>query len=772
MTVVSRVISSAACVAIAISWGIVAGSAPVAAEEAGDTLEVMGDYTASDYLDQADELPADLVDAIERDLGQSPEQYLADSDAAVQASDVVDSLETSGVTVLGSSIDGTDLTVYVDSDAAAQLVESVGAEAIIGEPVPTAPLDEPLSFAEDIYGGQGFYWEKTTDSNGYQCSIGFNGYDAGGSSQFVTAGHCTNNMDHLEGAVRAMNMTAPGAPQSVGQLGGAVGGPVAGTSSFGSGFDVGRIAVTGAGIVARPAVLTWGGGTGAPLSSTPLAITRQVTPTVGAKLCKSGSRSGWTCGPIVDVSSQSVEGSEVNSIVAQVCVMPGDSGGAAMIGTAAVGITSWRSGSSCGSSSYGGFMPMQVQDSGASVASAYGASWELAVSVSTPVAAGSGTPALGSSMVGSLANASGPSQVWVFVDGSNTPLASSAASGSWSVSLAGLAPGLHKYNMVALYGSHSVSSWVSGYFTTGLTSDRLAGSDRYETGLAIVNSHYSPGIPVVYVSTGQAYPDALSAGSAAVHLGGPVLLVQPGGISQSIANTIANLAPQRVVVLGQSNGVSDHALNQIRGIVPNTYRIAGVDRYDTSRQIARDAFINQGGSHGATSAFIVSGQNFPDALSAGPAAATVDSPVILVYGSGDSLPNETIALLRDLGVSSITIAGSAASVSGGIEIQLAQQGYAVQRLGGSNRYETSQLINNRFFSPSEPVVFLASGANYPDALAGSALAGALGAPLFTTPSTCVNGFTLDEINRLKAPKVTLLGGPPSLDGNVATLTKC
>lgn len=777
MTVVSRIVACVASVGLAASLALVgvapAGLSPAAAEEPTDTLEVMGEYVASDFVEEAAELPVELVDAIDRDLGLSAEQYLAESEAAVQASDVVDSLETAGVPVLGSTIEGTDLTVYVPTDADAAVVVQTGAEAIVGEPAPVVVPVEELEFADDIYGGQGIYWTRTGDPAGYQCSIGFNGYlVSSGAKQLATAGHCTEGMTNLTGPVRALNMTAPGKPTSTGQLGASIGNPVAGTTAFGSGADVGRLAVTGSNAVPKASVLTWGGGSGAPLSSVPLAITRSVDPTVGANLCRSGSRTGWRCGPITQIIDAEVSGETIHSIQANVCVLPGDSGGAAMIGSAAVGITSWRAGTegsgdpSCATTPFGGFFPMQ--GSGVTVASSYAGAWEIAVTVSTPVPSFTGTGALTSSFSGSLANASALSKVALYIDGSSTPTIVSASSGNFSVPLSGLAPGIHSYRLVGTYGSWSTSSAATGYFTTGFSTDRLSGPDRYETGIAIVESFYSPGVDVLYVTTGQSYPDALSAGSAAVHQGGPVLLVQPGGISDNIADTIEWLDPDKIIVLGASNGVSAAAFTEIKAIVSNTVRLQGVDRYDTSRKIARDAF----GGSGATTAFIANGQNFPDALSAGPAAATVDAPVVLVYGAGTTLPVATLDLLEDLGVTDIVITGSTDSVSAGIQSQLNNEGYDVERLGGPNRYETSRLINSRFFSPTEPKVFLASGLNYPDALAGSALAGAMGAPLFTTSTTCINSTTLDEIQRLKAPSATLLGGIPSLSNSVKTLTRC
>src|SRR5690606_22695181 len=54
--------------------------------------------------------------------------------------------------------------------------------------------------------------------------------------------------------------------------------------------------------------------------------------------------------------------------------------------------------------------------------------------------------------------------------------------------------------------------------------DRFSGTDRYMTGVDISKKSFSPGVPVVYVATGLAFPDALAAAPAAAAQGGPLLL--------------------------------------------------------------------------------------------------------------------------------------------------------------------------------------------------------------------------------------------------------
>jgi putative cell wall-binding protein len=195
-------------------------------------------------------------------------------------------------------------------------------------------------------------------------------------------------------------------------------------------------------------------------------------------------------------------------------------------------------------------------------------------------------------------------------------------------------------------------------------------------------------------------------------------------------------------------------------------RIAGADRFDTSRKVAAAVF-----SAGADTAYIATGLNFPDALAAGGPAGSSESPVILVNGGAAGLDAATAALLEDLGVTSIRVLGSAATVSTGIFTDLKDIAADTVRLAGPDRFETARAVNSAAFSTADRV-FFATGLNFPDALAGSAWAAQESAPLYIVLPTCVPQGVLDDIEGMGVTQVTLLGGTPSLSTNVANLSPC
>jgi len=308
---------------------------------------------------------------------------------------------------------------------------------------------------------------------------------------------------------------------------------------------------------------------------------------------------------------------------------------------------------------------------------------------------------------------------------------------------------------------------ASSYTANPIVS-RLSGADRYETAVEI-SKEFAPGVPVVYLATGTNYPDALSAASAAASRGGPLLLTPPTALPDVVRNELLRLNPTNVVIVGGTGVVSAAVQTQVDALLPgaNLSRDSGTDRYATSRVIAEKAFS----ADVTSTAFIATGTNFPDALSASAAAGVAGAPVILVNGAASGIDSDTANLLDNLGVQTVIIAGGEGVVSVGIENALnSLVSGNVTRLSGSDRYATSVEINTRFLTAN--TVYLATGLGFADALAGAALAGSVGGPLYVVPGTCVPAPVLAALTRLDAKKVVLLGGPGVLTNNVFNLVRC
>lgn len=90
---------------------------------------------------------------------------------------------------------------------------------------------------------------------------------------------------------------------------------------------------------------------------------------------------------------------------------------------------------------------------------------------------------------------------------------------------------------------------------------------------------------------------------------------------------------------------------------------------------------------------------------------------------------------------------------------------ALPRLKGANRYSTAVEVSKAGWQAAETVV-LARGDDFADALAGGPLAHQLEAPLLLTKSGTLPGSTRDEIQRLGAKTVYLLGGTSAIGKGV------
>ncbi|MGW0246048.1 S1 family peptidase [Nocardia goodfellowii] len=340
-------------------------------------------------------LPAELVAAVARDLKISPEEYLRRADLSQQLAAFATTAQRQFPEVYGGSwLDQAGqgvvaLTQGPDADTARQAVQDAGfavrtvaksENALRGEksafqrwldeqpepvaalirgvaidtvnnsiavrvdqpglPMPsfidpsrvlvTAPpvaaeqLPEAAPIAGDINrssltGGDGF--ASVAGRASLRCSFGFNG-TLGGKAVNITAGHCNPALDQ---------------PTAVHELvAGDKIGPQLGTfqkSVLGSqDYSIVRIDGDGARF----------DNSGVKTNGAPIVIEGVATPVVGAPVCKSGSRTGFSCGVVnaVDQTVQVGDRQLTQSFSANICALPGDSGGPIVTGRQALGISS------------------------------------------------------------------------------------------------------------------------------------------------------------------------------------------------------------------------------------------------------------------------------------------------------------------------------------------------------------------------------------------------------------------------------------------------
>jgi putative cell wall-binding protein len=222
-------------------------------------------------------------------------------------------------------------------------------------------------------------------------------------------------------------------------------------------------------------------------------------------------------------------------------------------------------------------------------------------------------------------------------------------------------------------------------------------------------------------------------------------------------------------VISAGSRVTENSLSQVARVPfpvevtkpSSSTRLQGANRYATAAQISQAAFPESG----VSKVFIASGQNFPDALSAGPVAATLAAPLLLTHP--EFLIEDTRLELERLSPDEIVILGGVAAVSQALEEQLISAGWNVTRVTGANRFETSVLTSQLAFQTAD-TVFVAAGENFPDALAGSAAAIKESSPLLLVQgkSPAIIPAVASYLSDLRPSKIYVLGGPSVISDEV------
>jgi spore germination protein YaaH/putative cell wall-binding protein len=286
------------------------------------------------------------------------------------------------------------------------------------------------------------------------------------------------------------------------------------------------------------------------------------------------------------------------------------------------------------------------------------------------------------------------------------------------------------------------------------TIERLAGNTLYDTALAISNHGWDKATSVA-LANGENFPDALAGTVLAQKIGGPLLLTPPKSLYPSILPELKRLGTETVYLLGGTAAI-DPSIQEI--LQDNGYRIkrlAGYDQYGTAAAIASEV------SAQSSTAYLVYGQNFPDALSISSYAASKGIPLLMTKSS--HVPPETIQTLKELGVSQVTLIGGTAVISDAVVEQLQSLPQPVQvqeRIAGFDKYDTNTaVLRQLMFDPS--LVYVATGENFPDALTGAALAAQSNHPIVLVPKTVpLNATTLSYLNerRTAGASFIIFGG--------------
>lgn len=259
---------------------------------------------------------------------------------------------------------------------------------------------------------------------------------------------------------------------------------------------------------------------------------------------------------------------------------------------------------------------------------------------------------------------------------------------------------------------------------------RIFGQTRYQTMAALVEKGEWKQGGTAIVASGVNFPDALSASSLAGRLDAPVILTESSRLSTEASDELKKLAPTKVYVIGGESAISASAYKQIQNVTGKkckVERIAGQTRYETCMKIASHPAFKQ-----AKTVIIVTGTNYADALSISPYAYKKGYPILLCDPK-KGLANGEFDFVHQMCYDHAILVGGTSAVPQHVETQLKWLALNDQiRLSGATRYETSAEIldfETRTTSLKTDCVFLATGKNFPDALAAGPVAGKKGTAL-------------------------------------------
>ncbi len=256
--------------------------------------------------------------------------------------------------------------------------------------------------------------------------------------------------------------------------------------------------------------------------------------------------------------------------------------------------------------------------------------------------------------------------------------------------------------------------------------ERLYGTDRIDTAVLIARegwpdaliSKSSKASRKVVLARSDEFADALAGVPLAAKYDAPILITPPHDLDIRVLKEIQRLKPREIILLGGEGALGKEIVDSLRQAgfsADQIVRFQGKDRYETSAAIAEAVGTSDG------SAYIVTGENFPDALGAAGIAGEKGIPVVLM--PSDHLNASSLAVLKRLAVRQVDVIGLNQTMNGLIKKELQEiiPKVQVSSIRGADRYATTVSVVK---SRTEPVteIILATGETFPDALAGAAYA--------------------------------------------------
>ena len=301
----------------------------------------------------------------------------------------------------------------------------------------------------------------------------------------------------------------------------------------------------------------------------------------------------------------------------------------------------------------------------------------------------------------------------------------------------------------------------------GVTDEtlRVFGSSRVTTAIEAARSGWDTASTALLANAGS-FADALAAAPLAGALDAPLLLTDGQVLSDGVLAELQRLEVEEVVVLGGTAVITDGVAEAVSAAGITVRRIGGATRTATADALATEV----GAADGL--AVVASGGSFADPLAVAPLAASRQLPVFLT--DGDGLTEATLQVIGDLGVTDVLVVGGEAVVPSSVADQLTDEGIAVDRRSGADRYGTAVSVLQWAEETGADLteILVATGADFPDALTAGALGARTGRPVLlvdgqgTLPGSTSGEWLADHADTVEL--AVLLGGEAAIAEEVRT----
>ncbi len=325
--------------------------------------------------------------------------------------------------------------------------------------------------------------------------------------------------------------------------------------------------------------------------------------------------------------------------------------------------------------------------------------------------------------------------------------------------------GYEEYKSPTISVEQDIVKWDIQMMKPSPGVNRLAGLTRVDTALAIAKAAFPGKVNHVILATAGNYPDALAGSVLAYQLNAPILLVGSTEADQAKVIEYINNSMDKageVYILGGTGvvGADMEAKIVAKGFNYIT-RLAGKDRYETALKIAERLGVKTG-----TPIILAYGESYPDALSVSSIAARMQSPIFLV--PKDGLSKDIKEAMTKIRPAKVYLIGGTGVISTAVAAQTAQLTSLDQtnivRIAGQDRYETSLAVA-QYFNEAGGSLCLATGNNFPDALAGSVYAAKRNAPILLVDSSLSNSLS-EYVKARNLTGMTLFGGEGAVTKNI------